>query len=59
MVSLVERMLSLHEQSPRTPGEKEFLQRDIASTDQAIDSLVYQLYNLTPDEVAIVEQATA
>jgi methylase of polypeptide subunit release factors len=55
MVSLVERMLSLHKQSPRTPQEKERLQREIESTDQAIDALVYQLYGLTDAEIKIVE----
>jgi hypothetical protein len=55
LVSLVERMLSLHKQSPRTPQEKEIVQRDIESTDQAIDTLVYQLYGLTPAEINIVE----
>jgi hypothetical protein len=54
-VFLVERMLALHKQSPRTPQEKEFLQRDIASTDQAIDTFVYQLYGLTEEEIKIVE----
>jgi hypothetical protein len=55
MVSLVERMLSLHKQSPRTPQEKEMLQRDIESTDHEIDALVYQLYGLTEAEIKIVE----
>ena len=55
MVSLVERMLSLHKRSPRTPQEKEILQREIESTDQAIDTLVYQLYGLTEAEIRIVE----
>jgi 5-bromo-4-chloroindolyl phosphate hydrolysis protein len=57
MVSLVERMLSLHKQSARTPQEKEMLQRDILSTDQAIDALVYQLYGLTEKEIEIVERS--
>jgi hypothetical protein len=55
MVSLVERMLSLHKQSPRTPQEKEMLHREIESTDQTIDQLVYQLYGLTEEEIEIVE----
>jgi len=55
LVSLVERMLFLHKQSPRTPQEKEMIQREIESTDQAIDSLVYQLYSLTEAEIKIVE----
>ena len=57
MVSLVERMLELHRRLPlaRTPQEKEMLQRDIESTDQTIDALVYQLYGLTEAEIEIVE----
>ncbi len=55
MVSLVERMLALHKQSPRTPQEKEMLQREIESTDRAIDAMVYQLYGLTEEEIKIVE----
>jgi predicted RNA methylase len=55
MVSLVERMLSLHKQSPRTPQEKEMIQREIESTDKAIDALVYELYGLTEEEIKIVE----
>jgi hypothetical protein len=41
MVSLVERMLELHRRLPaaRAPQEKEMLQRDIETTDQAIDSV--------------------
>jgi hypothetical protein len=31
------------------------LQREIESTDQAIDALVYQLYGLTEGEIKIVE----
>jgi type I restriction-modification system DNA methylase subunit len=55
MVSLVERMLELHKRSPRTPQEKESLQREIESTDRAIDKLVYELYGLTEEEIRIVE----
>jgi hypothetical protein len=43
--------------SARSPQEKEMLQRDIASTDQAIDTLVYQLYGLTEAEIKLVEGA--
>jgi hypothetical protein len=41
-------------QSARTPQEKEFRKREIASTDQAIDALVYKLYGLR-EEIKIVE----
>ena len=33
----------------------ERLQREIESTDRAIDRLVYELYSLTEDEAKIVE----
>jgi hypothetical protein len=39
----------------KTPDEKTRLQRQISATDSQIDNLVYQLYSLTPDEIAIVE----
>jgi len=55
MVSLVERMLELHKRTPQTPHEKERLEREIASTDNQIDRLVYDLYGLTEDEIKIVE----
>ena len=55
MVSLVERMLSLHKQSPKTPQEQEMVKREIESTDRQIDQLVYELYGLSEDEINIVE----
>ena len=57
MVTLVESMLELHKRLPnaQTPQEKESLERQIAVTDKAIDSLVYELYGLTDDEIKIVE----
>jgi len=38
-----------------TDQEKTALQRRIADTDRRIDRLVYDLYGLTEDEIAIVE----
>ena len=55
MVSLVERMLELHRRSPRTPQEQETVKREIQSTDNQIDRLVYELYGLTEDEIKTVE----
>ena len=55
LVSLVERILELHKRSPRLPQEKESLQREVESTDKAIDKLVYELYGLSEDEIRIVE----
>jgi uncharacterized protein with gpF-like domain len=60
MVALVENMLELHKRlaSAKTPQEKEMLSRQIASTDAAIDKLVYALYGLTEEEIRIVEGKT-
>jgi len=44
-----------YENKSHTPQEKESLQREIESTDKAIDKLVYELYGLTEDEIRIVE----
>ncbi len=57
IVTLVESMLGLHKSlaSAQSPLEKERLERQIQVTDRAIDSLVYELYGLTEDEIKIVE----
>jgi hypothetical protein len=59
MVALVERMLALHQRlaAAPTPQEKTMLQRQIEATDQQIDHLVYALYDLTEEEIQIVEQS--
>lgn len=36
-------------------AEKATLQNAVTATDQQIDALVYELYGLTPEEIAIVE----
>jgi hypothetical protein len=57
MVTLVERMLELHQRQAgaRTPTDRELYARQIAATDQEIDALVYELYGLTEEEIAVVE----
>ena len=52
-------MLSLHKQleAAKTPTDKTAIQRQIDATDQEIDQLVYELYELTDDEIKIVEEA--
>ncbi len=55
MVALVERMLHLHQQQPQTPQARAILNRQIEATDREIDNLVYRLYDLTEDEIEIVE----
>jgi hypothetical protein len=61
MVAHVERMLKLQEDlaAAKSPDDQTRLAREIAATDRAIDLLVYQLYDLTPEEIALVEQTTA
>jgi hypothetical protein len=39
----------------RTPADRELYARQIAATDQEIDALVYELYGLTAEQVAVVE----
>jgi hypothetical protein len=57
MVQLVEQMLELNKQlaDAKTDHEKTLIQRQIDATDKQIDKLVYELYDLTPEEIAIVE----
>jgi hypothetical protein len=71
MVSLVERMLALTPllsplksqrdasrgggSVPRTPQEREAIERQIEAADKSIDRLVYELYGLTDEEIRIVE----
>jgi hypothetical protein len=57
MVALVERMLDLHKKlaSEGTPHVKTVLQRQSEATDKQIDALVYELYGLTDEEIAVVE----
>jgi len=59
LVSLVNQMLDLHKrlQYAALPQEKTHLQRQISVADRQIDQLVYELYNLTPEEIHIVEDA--
>jgi hypothetical protein len=58
IVALVERMLELQQRvaAARTPQEKISLQRQIAAADAQIDRLVYDLYDLTGEEIKIIEE---
>lgn len=60
MVKLVTDMLK-YQKELQQPGldsqTKKQHQKDIATTDRKIDELVYRLYDLTPDEIRIVEEA--
>jgi len=61
MVQLVEQMLSLQKQLPnaKTGHDQTHIQRQIDATDRQIDKLVYELYGLTEEEVAVVEGKSA
>lgn len=60
MVSLVEQMLELNKKmaESKVPQTTEMLKRQIESTDRQIDQLVYKLYDLTDEEIKIVESQT-
>jgi hypothetical protein len=57
MVTLVTQMLDLNKkvQDARLEQEKTQLSRQIEATDASIDKLVYELYELTEEEIGIVE----
>jgi hypothetical protein len=59
MVALVTGMLDLHKHMShaKTDQEKRLIQQEIDSTDKQIDSLVYGIYGLTVDEIAVVEES--
>jgi len=59
LIELVEVMLDLHRRlaAAKTPQDRTVLQRQIEAADQQIDLLVYELYNLTDDEIRIVEES--
>ena len=60
MVELVEGMLDLNRRLVDTadPHTKTVLQRQIETRDHEIDRLVYDLYDLTEEEIKIVESTT-
>jgi predicted nucleic acid-binding Zn-ribbon protein len=61
IVELVERMqlLNKHLLEARTSSNMTVLQQEITATDQQIDKLVYELYELSDDEISTVEELTS
>jgi hypothetical protein len=61
MVWLVDSMLALHRHlaAATSAAQRDVIQRQIDATDAEIDRLVYDLYGLTAEEIAIVEGAGA
>ena len=57
LVALVDKMLVLvpRLRAAKSERERETLQNAVSATDRAIDALVYELYGLTADEIALVE----
>jgi type I restriction-modification system DNA methylase subunit len=57
IIKLVDQLLNLNEQLPKTTlaTEREQLQSHIAHSEERLNALVYALYGLTADEIAIVE----
>jgi hypothetical protein len=59
LVGLVDQMLSAKKRlaAAKTDSDKDFYQNKCAGLDRHIDTLVYELYGLTPEEIQIVERA--
>jgi hypothetical protein len=57
LVALVEQMLQLHRDlaAAKMAHDRTLAERQIAATDRQIDRLVYELYGLTEEEIAVVE----
>ena len=60
IVNLVNQMLNLQKNltEAKMPQAKDLLKRQIETTDKQIDQLVYKLYDLTDEEIKIVESET-
>ncbi|HPR74238.1 MAG TPA: TaqI-like C-terminal specificity domain-containing protein [Bacteroidales bacterium] len=60
MIGLVDQMLNLNKRlaESRDPHTTETLERQIETTDRQIDHLVYRLYDLTDEEIKIVESGS-
>jgi len=59
MVELVEKMIEAKKSlaAAQTDKDKTFYERYCASLDKQIDGLVYGLYDLTPEEIAIIKNS--
>jgi hypothetical protein len=60
MAAFVGKMIEFNQKltKSKAPQERSILQRQIESTDRQIDQLVYKLYDLTDEEIKIVESET-
>ncbi len=58
LVKLADSIIELHKQKAeaKVPGVIEQIETQITYTDTKINQLVYQLYDLTEEEIKIIEQ---
>jgi hypothetical protein len=61
IVAMVSSILALHKQLANTKSatQKSVLQRQIEATDRGIDQLVYRLYGLSHQEIALIEDSSS
>lgn len=61
LIQMVEQMIKLQSElaATNTPHERQMIERQIPETEDKINQLVYELYNLTPEEIAIIEEKTS
>mgnify|MGYP003592410885 CR=1 FL=1 len=59
IISLVDKMLALVPklQAARSETDRSTLRNAIASTDRQIDALVYDLYDLSSEEITLVQES--
>jgi hypothetical protein len=61
IIKLVDKMLSLNKRlneiGDKKTSESAKIEEEIKKTDAEIDELVYKLYGLTKEEIAIVEES--
>jgi len=57
LIQLVEQILNLNRdfKLTKSPHDKDLIQRQINATDKQINTLVYELYGLSEDEISIIE----
>ena len=57
LLALVDKMLALTPKlrAAKSDTERATLHNAVSATDRQIDALVYELYGLTPEEIALVE----
>jgi hypothetical protein len=56
-IELADKMTQLNKDlaNAKTPHEKKLLEKQIVGTDKKIDKMIYELYELTEEEITVVE----